>query len=295
MRRLTVALILTLISPVSDTLAISVTGIDKIAVAKPDTRRVVIVGKEIVETVFALGKSKNIVGRDLTATFPPSATKIPSVGYINNLGAEAIIALKPTLVIVNDTTPPVTVKQLRDAKVPVLQLATPQSADDALNTVDTLGLAFNAQAQARRIHADMVNDLKVAQDFIASRPRKPKALILVGRPETGVAALGNGGGATSYAAFVKLLGAENVANFKGLKNLGGEGVVELAPDTLMFIARSTGSLSQLGGRQKLLARPEIALTPAAKQGRLYEIPEHDITFGPSIGKSLLKVAKLVYP
>lgn len=275
--------------------AASVTGIDKVSIDKPDTRRVVIVGKEIVETVFALGKSKNIVGRDLTATFPPSAAKIPNVGYINNLGPEAIIALKPTLVIVNYTTPPVTVKQLRDAKVPVLQLATPQSEGDALNTVETLGAAFNAQAQARRIATDMQKDLKAARDFIASRPRKPKALILVGRPETGVAAIGSGGGATSYAAFVKLLGADNVANFKGLKNLTGESIVEMAPDTLMFINRSSGSLNQVGGRQKLLTRPEVALTPAAKQGRLYEIAEHDITFGPSFGKSLLKVAKLVYP
>ena len=274
--------------------AVSVTGVDKVTIENPDTRRVGIVGKEIVETVFALGKSKNIVGRDLTAVYPPAAAKIPNVGYINNLGAEAIIALKPTLVIVNDTAPPLTVKQLRDARVPVLQLKTPQSADDALKTVDTLGAAFNAPAQSRQIRSIMEREVKEAQSYIAGQSRRPRALILVGRPETGVAALGNGGGATAYAAFVKLLGAQNVANFGGLKNLTGESVIELAPDTLLFINRSTGSLTQLGGRAALLRRPEIALTPAAKQGRLFEILEHDITFGPSIGRSLLKVAQAVY-
>lgn len=275
--------------------AAGVTGIDRVTVNAPDARRVVIVGKEITETVFALGKSKNVVGRDLTSVYPAPAARLPNVGYVNTLGPEAIIALRPTLVIVNDTAPPITVQQLRSAQVPVLQLRTPQSAADALNTVDTLGQVFGAQAQARRIHADMERDLKAAQAFIAARLHKPRALILVGRPETGVAALGNGGGATAYAAFVSLLGATNVANFSGLKNLGGESVVDLAPDTLMFINRASGSLSQVGGRRALLTRPEIALTPAAQQGRLYEISEHDITFGPGIGKSLLKVARLVYP
>src|SRR3546814_15842316 len=56
--------------------------------------------------------------------------------------------------------------------------------------------------------------------------------------------------------------------FEGYKPLSPEAAVAAAPDVLLI---STRSLDLLGGRDGLRAIPEIALTPAGREGRVVVI------------------------
>ena len=69
--------------------------------------RLVSVSKQLTEFLFALQQGDKVVGVDLSSTYPPEATKLPTVGYHRLLSTEGIISLEPTLVVhQGDVAPP---------------------------------------------------------------------------------------------------------------------------------------------------------------------------------------------
>ncbi len=63
-------------------------------------KRIVALAPHIVENLFSAGAGDNIVGAVDYCDYPLSAKKIPRVGAISGFSLEAIVALKPDLVVV---------------------------------------------------------------------------------------------------------------------------------------------------------------------------------------------------
>ncbi len=68
--------------------------------------RVVSIGGDITEIVYALGAQNTLVARDTTSLRPALATKLPDVGYMRQLNAEGILAMRPTLVLASELSKP---------------------------------------------------------------------------------------------------------------------------------------------------------------------------------------------
>src|SRR6187431_2716100 len=82
--------------------------------------RIVCISKQYSEIIFALNAQKDIVAVDVSSTFPAEVKKLPTVGYHRALSAEAILAMKPTLILQdNNIGPEHVVKQLKDLKIPM--------------------------------------------------------------------------------------------------------------------------------------------------------------------------------
>ena len=64
-----------------------------------DPSRVVVAGGSIAEILYALEAGGLIVAVDSTAAYLPGTSALPSVGYVRNLSAEGILALKPSLIL----------------------------------------------------------------------------------------------------------------------------------------------------------------------------------------------------
>lgn len=63
----------------------------------------------------------------------------------------------------------------------------------------------------------------------------------------------------------------------------------------MILATDFGYDRLGGSAEKFLELPGIALTPAAKNGRIYRVEEHDlIYFGPRTGKNIRALAELIH-
>ncbi len=54
--------------------------------------KVVALGGDITEIVYALGAQSELVARDTTSTWPAQARGLPDVGYLRQLSAEGILA-----------------------------------------------------------------------------------------------------------------------------------------------------------------------------------------------------------
>jgi len=70
------------------------------------TERVISIGGDVTEIVYALGAQQALVARDSTSLQPPQATALPNVGYMRQLNAEGMLAMKPTLVIASMLSQP---------------------------------------------------------------------------------------------------------------------------------------------------------------------------------------------
>ena len=70
---------------------------------------------------MTLGLGKNLVGVDISATYPEKlVATLPKIGYQRTLAAEGIISLRPTVVLGSPTAgPATTIAQLRSAGVNV--------------------------------------------------------------------------------------------------------------------------------------------------------------------------------
>ena len=57
------------------------------------TERVISIGGDVTEIVYALGAQQALVARDSTSLQPPQATALPNVGYMRQLNAEGMLAM----------------------------------------------------------------------------------------------------------------------------------------------------------------------------------------------------------
>ena len=88
-----------------------------------DPSRVVVAGGSIAEMLYALQAGELIVAVDSTANYLPETKDLPSVGYVRNLSAEGILALKPSLILgEHDMGPAEVLNQISSVEVEVKRI-----------------------------------------------------------------------------------------------------------------------------------------------------------------------------
>ena len=116
-------------APVSTTLTITDGLGREIKLAGP-AQRVVSLAPSNTEILFAIGASAQVVGRDEFSDYPEEAKSISSVGgSMGQYSAEAVVALKPDLVIAAEINTPELVKQLEDLGLTVYYLKNPTTLE----------------------------------------------------------------------------------------------------------------------------------------------------------------------
>ena len=63
--------------------------------------KIIALNGTITELLYEMNLGNNIIGVDRTSTFPEAAQSITNLGHITQLNAEAILALQPTIVLVD--------------------------------------------------------------------------------------------------------------------------------------------------------------------------------------------------
>lgn len=113
--------------------------------------RIVSIGGDVTEIVYALGQGKRIVGVDQTSMHPKEAMALPQVGYLRNLSAEGILSLKPDLIVAGaHAGPPAVLEQLKDAKIRIALIPGEESIPGVLAKVDAVAAALGVPMSRRR-------------------------------------------------------------------------------------------------------------------------------------------------
>lgn len=240
-------------------------------------QRVVTLGGSLTEIVYALGAQAQLVGVDQSSNYPPAAAQLPQVGYYRSFSVEGVAGLRPTLILASDQAgPPEALSSLQQLgpRVVVLPSApTVEALEQRIRTVATeLAVIERGEQLIAQVHASVA----------IPKPHKiPRALLLMGRDSH----LQGAGKSTAADSMLQLAGAVNVlAAQQGYKPVSPEALVALAPEVIVTTRMTVDSV---GGKDKLMSSPGIALTPAANQGRIVIMDDLLLLgFGPRLPEAL---------
>ena len=220
--------------------------------------RLVTVGGGITEVVYALGAQDQLVGTDTTSLYPVAAQSTPKVGYMRQLSAEGLLALRPDALIAGtDAGPPVVIDQLRSAGVRVELVESDHTWDEVRRKIAAVGRASGREAAARELQARLdARWQAVGARVQAARGPGPKILFVLSHSGSPMVS----GEKTAADALIRFIGARNaLGGFQGYRPMTAEAMAQAAPD---LILTTTQGIEAIGGEAKFWQRPEVALTPA---------------------------------
>lgn len=249
--------------------------------------RIVSANGTLSEILVGLGLEKQIVGVDVTSTFPTSLEKLPKIGHNRSIAAEGILALNPDVIIYTDQSllSPAVVKQLNSSGKKVVAFKHEYSKDGAVKLIREVGAYFNANAQAEK----MVKALQADLAKIPA-PANPKKLLFIYARGTGTLMVSGTG--TSLDKMFQLTGHRNaVTGFSDFKPLTAESLITANPDVLVLFSSGLESLEGMDG---LLRVPGIANTNAGRNKKIISMDGQFLTgFGPRLGKAAFELSQKV--
>lgn len=247
---------------------------------KAEPMRIVSMLPSNTETICAIGSCNKLVGVDEYSDFPASVTKLPKVGNLYQPNIEAVVALKPDLVIVSkygDLVAPLT-----NAGINVLAV-NPETYEDVFTKTKLLGKIVNREAQATALVTQMRRDIAKVEILARNAARKPTAYYEIDPTPYTV-------GPNSFiGVLLTKAGAVNIipANLGDFPKISPELVVKSAPQFIFGVDLATAK-----------ARPGWNTIPAVKSGRVVEDKALDHILsrpGPRLPQAFLGLAKLVHP
>lgn len=251
-------------------------------------QRVVALGGDITETVYALDAQQTLVGVDSTSEWPVAARQLPDVGYVRQLNAEGILALRPTAIIAtHDAGPPAVIAQLRGAGVALTVVPSSRTPDGVMAKVRTIGHLLGRDAQAGQLDARLAQTYAKLQREVASMSRHPKVVFLLSAGAGNLLAAGKD---TAAHDAIALAGGDNaITAYSGYKPMSPEALVAAAPDAIVVMSeRSDG----VGDVAKVLAMPGVAQTPAGVQRNILFVDGQALLgFGPRNADSELALQR----
>jgi iron complex transport system substrate-binding protein len=248
---------------------------------KPE--RIVSLNGTISEVLCALGLQAQIVGIDVTSTYPETLQKLPKVGHSRNLSAEGILALRPTLILgTEESVKPEVFSQLKNAGVSVRLFRQSYSVAGTQQLIREVAAAMDASDQAQSLITRLEADLSKARKAAAPR----KVLFIYARGAGSLMVAGQG---TSVEKVIELAGGTNAATgFDDFKPLTAEALIGANPDVILLFS---SGLQSLGGIDGLLKIPGIAQTQAGRNHQVVEMDGQLLTgFGPRLGKAVSELA-----
>jgi iron complex transport system substrate-binding protein len=260
--------------------------------AQSKQERIVSLGGDATEILYALGLAESIVAVDTTSVEPPEALKSKmNVGYMRQLSAEGVLSTGATIIVANaQAGPPEVVDALKSANLRFLSLPGNEAPENIAEKVRVVGRTFGREAAARDL-------AKRVEDGLGQLAERRKA---IGKPVRAMFVLGVnsgratiGGATTTADTMMRLAGAVNVAaELQGYKPLTSEALLGLAPDVVITMRRHGATDSA-----KLLETlPGYSQSPAAKNGRLIEMDAHYLLgFGPRTHEAALDLMTKLYP
>lgn len=252
-----------------------------------DTARTVVAGGSVTEIVYAIGADEHLVAVDSTSQYPPAAAEVPNVGYLRQLSAEPMLAMDPTLLLADhDAGPPATLEQLSVAGVEVIVVPAAKSVDAVIEKIRFVARVFDRAEAGEQLVDDLSDSLEAVDAALAGAGDLPLVLFLL---SVGRGAPLAAGADTSAEAVIELAGGRNaLTGFDDYKPASTEAIAASGAEFVLITERTA---KLLGGVEKLLARPEIAATPAGRDGNVIVMDDLLLLgFGPRLGEAVTRLA-----
>ncbi|MBW3518817.1 hemin ABC transporter substrate-binding protein [Flavobacterium sp. NKUCC04_CG] len=240
----------------------------------------------VTEILAALGESTNIVGVDVTSTYPEDIKQTAKdLGHVRSLSLESIIALQPTLIFASDKDLNEDLKAKITASGIQLELVKQEYSEK--------GTELMIEQVAKKLGKTDYKHLteKIKSDLAQLKPiePKPKVLFIYAR---GAGTLMVAGTETPVEKIIALAGGQNaITEFSDYKPLTPESLIKGNPDVILLF---TSGLESLGGIDGLLKVDGINATKAGKNKKIIAMDGELLSgFGPRLGTAAIQLNELL--
>lgn len=142
--------------------------------------RIASIGGPITETLYALGRSNEILAVDQTSTWPEQARKEKKdLGYMRAISSEGVLSLRPDLVLaMNDSGPPAAMDQLMASGVPVVFVDATPSPEAIEGRVRFLADIVGARQKGEELCSTIAGQFRQLEAWRSAHVGKPHVLFL---------------------------------------------------------------------------------------------------------------------
>ena len=250
--------------------------------AEKETKRIVSLSGTITEVLYALDADKELVGIDVTSTYPAATEKLTNLGHIRGITAENVIGVKPTHVLAfDDEMSPEVKKQLENAKIEVVLFKGDYSVASTKAVISEIADWLDKKDEANALNKQIDKDLASLKKLA----KAPKVLFVYAR---GTGNLMVAGDNTQMTKIIQLAGGQNATGgFDDFKPLTAEAVVAANPDVILMFDSGKESLNDAGG---VLAVPGVKTTNAGKNQAVITMDGQLLSgFGPRLGQAIVQL------
>jgi iron complex transport system substrate-binding protein len=258
----------------SDVTSVSVTPIEKLTDA-----RIVALANGAAELIAAMGYEENLVGRDIAST-TTELVDVPIVTSGHQVIPETIIALQPTLVIIDDATGPSSaIAKLEKAGIRIVSISQSWNLAELVSKIEQIGTALGAPQSAVRLKSALTESKTGNLVEASAADKELKIAFLYLRGTSSIYLVGGKGSGADF--LIEATGATDVGAQKLSKPftpLTAETMAQLNPDLILVMI---GGLESVGGVSGLVELPGIAQTPAGKNRQIVAVDDSLLlSFGP---------------
>jgi iron complex transport system substrate-binding protein len=256
---------------------------EKAKLSKTEEKRIVSLSGSVTEIIYAVGSQKELIGVDVTSTYPAAAEKLTNLGHIRKLAVESLLALNPTHVLMlEDEVSPDLKSKLKQAKIELVTFKHPNSVEDAKSLVKDVAKWLGKKEASEAIVAKIDSDIQK----LAKLDKKPKVLFVYAR---GAGTLMVAGENTPLEKMIVLAGGENAGKgFTDFKPLTSESVIAANPDVILMFTSGAQSLGPNG----IFNVPGVSATNAGKNKAMIQMDGQLLSgFGPRVAEALTELNK----
>ena len=226
------------------------------------------------------------MGRTSYCDYPPAAKTVTEVGDTMQPSVERIIALKPQIVLISTASQLETfTKQLNEQRIAVY-VTNPNSVDQILSSIETLGQLFGTTEQAKQVAVDLRRRTQAVESAVANQPPikvfyqiSDEPLYTIGRDAFLTDLIRRAGG-ISVTADVPT----------AFPRYSDEAALASQPEAI--ILPTGGSI----GNANSTAVPALRKSPAVRNNRVYKINDDILARpGPRLIDGLEQLARALHP
>jgi iron complex transport system substrate-binding protein len=261
----------------------------EVALAGPPGRIVSLV-PSVTETAFALGGEARLVGVSDFCDWPPAARAKPRVGGMINPSLEAIVALKPDLVVGTDEgNREETFLQLRRLGIPVYVVHARRVAE-MYDLITRVGELTGRRDAVVALVGDIRRRIEAVRASVRTLPTPrvlyvlwPEPLLVPGRD-------------SHLTEMIELAGGRSITAAEPVSyvRFSIEAAVARAPEVIVLADHSSGAST--AGRAAPEKWQTLTSVPAIQAGRLYSVDLSILhRYGPRVPEGLEILARMIHP
>jgi iron complex transport system substrate-binding protein len=261
-------------------------GVVARAAADRAENRIVSLTPAVTEILFAMGAGPEVVGVSQYCDFPPAAEKLPQVGSFLDPNLEAIVALRPNLIVSSWLSSDLrAIRTLNSLGYPTL-IVRDDSLEDIRGSITQIGVRIGRSDQAAAMLEQMNQRFGAVRERLAGV--KPRSVLMIVGHEPMIAV----GSGTFLDQLIKMTGAINIADAAGgtWPRLSIEYIIARRPEVILDGQMGSDASSPSGFWR---AYPMI---PAVRNHHVYGYPEDRVLQpGPRVDESFELIAERIYP